>query len=105
VRRAEEAFEMPLDYNKAPDGSGTVNGGVAVDRSAVVAAVEKYLASRGIGVAAGAAVASSAGASSSGASCGCSTPVTKESTIASVAAEVVDRILAGRGSQGSGGYS
>jgi len=105
VRRAEEAFEMPLDYNKAPDGSGTVNGGGAVDRSAVVAAVEKYLASRGLGVAAGVPASASGGTSLSAGSCGCSTPVTKESTIASVAAEVVDRILAGRGSQGSGGYS
>ena len=99
VRRPEEAFEMPLDYDKAPDGTAIGAGSGTVDRAAVVAAVEKYLASRGIGVAAGAA--------SGGASCGCSSPSsTKESTIASVAAEVVDRILAGRGSsQASGGYS
>jgi hypothetical protein len=70
-----------------------------VDRAAVVAAVEKYLASRGIGVAAGAPAAAS--------SCGCSTPAAaRESTIANVAAEVVDRILAGRGtSPDTGGYS
>jgi len=100
VRKPEEAFEMPLDYNQAPDNSAAGAGGGAVDRAAIVAAVEKYLASRGVGVSAGT-------APSSGPSCSCSTPSeTRESTIASVAAEVVDRILAGRGSsKGSGGYS
>src|SRR5205814_6468843 len=44
VRTPEEAFEMPLDYDKAP--SGPVAGGT-VDRDAVVAAVERYLAARG----------------------------------------------------------
>jgi hypothetical protein len=100
VRKPEEAFEMPLDYNKAPDGAVRVDG--PIDREAVVAAVEKYLASRGVGVRAAQA---NAGAPAAG-SCGCGTGAAKESTIASVAAEVIDRILAGRGSQqGSGGYS
>jgi hypothetical protein len=101
VRKPEEAFEMPLDYDKAPNG--LVAGG-AVDRDAVVAAVERYLAARGVG---GAGLRpAQASASSSGGTCGCSTPSPKESSIASVAAEVVDRILAGRGgAQGSGGYS
>jgi acetaldehyde dehydrogenase (acetylating) len=99
VRRPEEAFEMPLEYDKAVDGSAAASaGGGPVDRAAIVAAVEKYLASRGVGVV--------SAAPASGPSCGCSTPpAAKESTIASVAAEVVDRILSGRGSQGSGGYS
>jgi acetaldehyde dehydrogenase (acetylating) len=100
VRPPEAAFEMPLDYTKAPDGSSVAGSNGTVDRAAVVAAVEKYLASRGIAVA--------AGATSGGSSCGCSAPApARESTIASVAAEVVDRILAGRSSapQGSGGYS
>jgi acetaldehyde dehydrogenase (acetylating) len=96
VRTPQEAFEMPLDYEKAPDA-----GSAAVDRSAIVAAVEKYLASRGMGVQPAAAATVSAPGS-----CGCSTPKPKESTVASVAAEVVDRILAGRGqAPGSGGYS
>jgi acetaldehyde dehydrogenase (acetylating) len=99
VRKPEEAFEMPLDYNKAPDGSVAAEG--PIDRAAVVAAVEKYLASRGVGLRPAPASASAP----SGSSCGCGT-TPKETTLASVAAEVVDRILAGRGSsQGSGGYS
>jgi hypothetical protein len=99
VRTPQEAFEMPLDYEKAPAG-----GSVGVDRSAIVAAVEKYLASRGMGVQP--AVQPAAVAASAPGSCGCSTTKTKESTVASVAAEVVDRILAGRSqTPGSGGYS
>jgi hypothetical protein len=85
-------------------------GGVAVDRAAVVSAVERYLASRGIAV--------SAPATTAAPSCGCSTPATQspvqQSVVASVAAEVVDRFLARRGNvpagspggaQKSGGYS
>jgi acetaldehyde dehydrogenase (acetylating) len=99
VRTPEQAFEMPLDYDKAPDGAFASSGAGGVDRSAIVAAVEKYLASRGVGV--------QPTAATSAVSCGCSTPKTKESTVASVAAEVVDRILAGRGRApgSSGGYS
>jgi acetaldehyde dehydrogenase (acetylating) len=101
VRTPEQAFEMPLDIRQAPvDGVSAASGGGAIDRAAVVAAVEKYLASRGI------ATAATPSAPKSGPSCACSQPEQpKESTIASVAAEVVDRVLAGRGSgQGSGGY-
>ena len=61
VRKPEEAFEMPLDYYAAPS-NGAVAAAGAVDRNTVIAAVERYLASRGI------AVAASAGASSSSAS-------------------------------------
>src|SRR5262249_32190709 len=86
VRKPEDAFEMPLDYNAAP--SATAPGPVGpVDRGAIMAAVERYLAARGIPITGGAA------------SCGCSPPV--QSTIANVAAEVVDKFLAKRGS----GYS
>jgi hypothetical protein len=53
VRTPEEAFEMPLDYDQAPDGPTPASGpgGGAIDRAAVVSAVERYLASRGIAVA------------------------------------------------------
>jgi acetaldehyde dehydrogenase (acetylating) len=100
VRTPQEAFEMPLDYDKAPDGAFATSGAGVVDRSAIVAAVERYLASRGMGVQPAAAIASTG-------ACGCTTPKVKESTVASVAAEVVDRILAGRGQTpgSSGGYS
>jgi acetaldehyde dehydrogenase (acetylating) len=111
VRTPEQAFEMPLDYDKAPDNSTAVTGGGGtVDRAAVVSAVERYLASRGIAV--------SAPATTAGASCGCSTPApqstVQQSVVASVAAEVVDRFLSRRGNvpagseggaQKSGGYS
>src|SRR5215831_4799501 len=91
VRKPEEAFEMPLDYNAAP--SGPAPGPVGpVDRGAVVAAVERYLASRGIAVA------------GSGSSCGCSqpapAPAPKSSVVASVAADVVDQFLANRAKSG-----
>jgi acetaldehyde dehydrogenase (acetylating) len=113
VRKPEEAFEMPLDYDKASDGPMAAAGGAGIDRATVVSAVERYLASRGI---------AASPAASSGGSCGCSTPAAsqvQQDTVASVAAEVVDRFLAGRGtsaapspappaappSQNSGGYS
>jgi acetaldehyde dehydrogenase (acetylating) len=94
VRNPEEAFEMPLDYDKAPTVS--VSGGV--DRAAVVSAVERYLAARGVSTPAPAA------------SCGCSTPNPTASVIESVAAEVVDRFLGKKtetppASSNSGGYS
>jgi len=101
VRNPEEAFEMPLDYSKAPSGPPLTGGAGPIDRNAVVAAVERYLASRGIAVAA-------AAASNSGPSCGCSTPAPKPAaTVNSVAADVVDRFLSRRGSGtgSSGGYS
>jgi acetaldehyde dehydrogenase (acetylating) len=96
VRKPEEAFEMPLDYNAAP--SGPVSPGMAgpVDRGVIISAVEKYLASRGIQVSGG------------GPSCGCDSkpaPVT-QSVVSNIAADVVDQFLARRGtSGGQGGFS
>jgi hypothetical protein len=113
VRTPEEAFEMPLDYDKAQDGPmpAAGDGAGAIDRAAVVSAVERYLASKGIAVSTPAAAAAP--------SCGCSHPAPSQtpvhqSVVANVAAEVVDRFLARRGaaasgsqggSQKSGGYS
>jgi acetaldehyde dehydrogenase (acetylating) len=98
VRKPEEAFEMPLDYNLAPNAPAPSAAVGPIDRNAVVAAVERYLASRGIGVAASAPAAS-------GLSCGCSHPApAAASVVSNVAAEVVDKFLASR-SKGSGGYS
>jgi hypothetical protein len=96
VRTPEQAFEMPLDYTKAPDA---VAASATISRSDVVNAVERYLASKGIAVAASAAPAAS--------SCGCSTPTpVKQSVVSNVAADVVDQFLAKRGgAKGSGGYS
>ncbi len=100
VRKPEEAFEMPLDYYAAPSGPA-IAAGAPVERSTVIAAVERYLASRGIAVAAAAGV-------SGGPSCSCDAkpaPVQK-SVVANVAAEVVDRFLANRGvSGGQNGFS
>jgi acetaldehyde dehydrogenase (acetylating) len=97
VRKPEEAFEMPLDYHAAPMARAAVAGVGPIDRNTVVSAVERYLASRGIAVAA----APAAG----GPSCSCETkpaPVAK-SVIDNAAAEVVDRFLSRRGSSGSQG--
>ena len=94
ARKPEEAFEMPLDYNAAPVGKAAAGPAGPIDRGAVVAAVERYLASRGIAVAAPPAAAPA----SSGPSCGCEhKPAPAPSVIPNVAAEVVDRFLARRG--------
>lgn len=84
VRQPEEAFEMPLDYNLAPDGPAPPAAGATIDRVAVISAVERYLSSRGLTVA--------APPTTSGPSCGCSTPAP-----ANIATQVVDRFLAKRG--------
>jgi hypothetical protein len=94
VRKPEEAFEMPLDINAAPNGAGAPAPGPVgpVDRGAVVAAVERYLASRGI------AVAQNAGASAAA-------PVAS-SVVSNVAAQVVDQFLTRRGGGSKpGGFS
>ena len=104
VRTPEEAFEMPLDYDKAQDGPtvATGSGGSgAVDRAAIVSAVERYLASRGIAAPA-APLTAPFTTQAAAPSCGCSTPgaprpAVQQSVVASVAAEVVDRFLARRG--------
>ena len=49
VRRPEEAFEMPMDYRKAPSVKPAEEP-MGVSRSAVAAAVEHYLATRGVPV-------------------------------------------------------
>src|SRR3954453_6644046 len=92
VRKPEEAFEMPLDYNLAPDSPAPVAVG-PIDRNAVVAALERYLASRGIAVAA------------SSPSCGCSqpAPAPASSSLDNVAAQVVDQFLSARAK--GGGFS
>ena len=76
VRRPEEAFSAPADQ-AAP--------AVSMNREVLVGAVERYLASRGVSVG-GSTAAAPAPA-----------PVVATSTVASVAAEVVDRFLARRG--------
>jgi acetaldehyde dehydrogenase (acetylating) len=90
VRKPEEAFEMPLDYYAAPGPHST--GGArpvsSVDRNEVVAAVERYLASRGIAV--------------SAASCGCDPKVSTSSSTSSIAANVVEKFLSRRENTGNG---
>jgi acetaldehyde dehydrogenase (acetylating) len=99
VRKPEEAFEMPLDYNLAPNAPAPGPVG-PIDRNAIVSAVERYLASRGM------AVSASTAPASSGPSCGCSHPApATSSVVSSVSAEVVDRFLASRSKSSSGGYS
>jgi hypothetical protein len=82
VRKPEEAFEMPLDINLAPTGpsAGAPVAPGPIDRNEIVAAVERYLASRGVTARAPA-----------------------SSAIPNVAAEVVDRFLTRRGGSSSQG--
>ena len=101
VRKPEEAFEMPMDINQAPTGSSAAAGpAIGIERSAVVAAVERYLASRGAAVGAPA-----AGGPSCNASCAAPAPAVTASVVPNVAASVVDRFLARRGGNSSGGYT
>jgi acetaldehyde dehydrogenase (acetylating) len=91
VRKAEETFEMPLDINAAPASGGTT---VPAGRAAVVAAVERYLAARGLAPA----VPTQA-----------VPPQATTAPAGNVAAEVVDRFLAkkenSRGAaESAGGY-
>jgi hypothetical protein len=103
VRKPEEAFEMPLDYHAAPSAAPTAGVVGPVDRGAIMAAVERYLASRGIPV-------TGMAASSS---CGCQTGATDRSltgaapkgVVSNVAADVVDKFLARRGPGSQGGFS
>lgn len=100
VRKPEEAFEMPLDINKAPYAAAASTAPGPIDRETVVAAVERYLASRGMAVSAAAAT---------GPSCGCDAkPATapKTAVARNVSADVVDRFLSKRAAGSSqGGYS
>jgi hypothetical protein len=87
---------MPLDYNAAtyPSSASAPAGDLAIDHSTVVAAVERYLASRGVAVP----------AASSGPTCSCQTK-TAPAPSASPATSVVDAFLARRGGNSpSGGY-
>jgi len=101
VRKPEEAFEMPLDINAAPQAPPPPPA-PAIDRNTVVQAVERYLASRGIQVA----VAGGPSCVSSCASEAARPPApVKSAVVANVAADVVDRFLARRSPSGSqGGY-
>jgi acetaldehyde dehydrogenase (acetylating) len=100
ARKPEEAFEMPLDINQAPQAPAPP-ASPAIDHRTVVQAVERYLASRGIAV-----------APSGGPSCtsGCATDAAKpnapvsSSVVPNTAAEVVDRFLSRRGPAAQGGY-
>jgi acyl-CoA reductase-like NAD-dependent aldehyde dehydrogenase len=98
VRTPEEAFEMPLDINQAPAGPSGTGSAIGIDRGAVIAAVERYLASRGAAPAA-------PGGPSCNASCALPAPAVTSSVVANVAAEVVDRFLARRGGDSGGGYT
>jgi acetaldehyde dehydrogenase (acetylating) len=92
VRKPEEAFEMPLDYNAASYATpGNSAAALPIDHGAVVAAVERYLASRGASVQGAAAV-------QGGPSCACETTHAPpaRSVAPKAAADVVDRFLSRR---------
>jgi acetaldehyde dehydrogenase (acetylating) len=117
VRKPEEAFEMPLDYHAASypgANGGASSGAIPIDRSVVAAAVERYLASRGIAAPAPVSSASAPASHSSvpawsGPSCACNTgmpsPPAAATVISNAAADVVDRFLSQRsGGSPAGGY-
>ncbi len=95
VRKPEEAFEMPLDINAAAAAAIAAPGLAGpIDRGTVIAAVERYLSSRGIAVSGGSATSAPDGAPPA------------NSVIANVAAQVVDTFLAQRRTGGpKGGFS
>jgi hypothetical protein len=91
VRQPQEAFEMPIDYNAAPDAkAGPPAGPGIIERSAVTAAVERYLASRGVGVAAPAASAPPSAAVAQ-----------PPKPVSAQVSNIVDRYLAARGVSGA----
>jgi acetaldehyde dehydrogenase (acetylating) len=108
VRKPEEAFEMPLDYNAAPSGDALAGGG-DMDRAAVVSAVERFLLSKGIAASASTQAAAS-GLTQAPAQVTESLwdrPPGLSSIIADVTADVVNRFLAQRGggsNKSPGGY-
>jgi len=103
VRKPEEAFEMPLDINAAPTASTTrADGDITVDRTAVVAAVERFLAGRGVAASCAPAAPTPAPVTAPAASA--SAPAVNAAVVAKVAAEVVDRVLAQRATESKSGY-
>jgi acetaldehyde dehydrogenase (acetylating) len=85
VRQPQEAFEMPIDYNAAPGATAGTAASGPIERSAVTAAVERYLASRGVAVAGPAASAAPAA------------PVAQApKPVSFVVSNTVDRYLASR---------
>jgi acyl-CoA reductase-like NAD-dependent aldehyde dehydrogenase len=105
VRKPEEAFEMPLDINAAPQAPAPP-APPAVDRNTVVQAVERYLASRGISiaVAGGPSCTSSCGteAARPAVSAPTAAPAVRSAVLSNPAADVVDRFLARRSASGAG---
>jgi hypothetical protein len=97
VRKPEEAFEMPLDYNAATYAADSA-AALPIDRGAVVAAVERYLASRGVSVQNASPIQGGPSCAQSDASCGCGgTHAAPARTVApNAAVDVVDRFLARR---------
>lgn len=79
TRKPEEAFETPLDYRQAGGGETTF------DRAAVSAAVERFLAARGVGSHAAEPAA--------------------PSSLSAIAADVVERVLAARVPGAKPGFS
>jgi hypothetical protein len=104
ARQPQEAFEMPIDYNAAPGATAGSPAAGTIERSAVAAAVERYLASRGIPVAAPAPQPVSFVVSNtvdrylaSRRVPVAAQPAVSSSVVPNVTAQVVDRFLARRG--------
>jgi len=104
VRKPEEAFEMPLDINAAPEAPAPP-APAAIDRQTVVQAVERYLASRGIPVAPSGGPSCTSGCSLEAAQPPAPPPPVRASAVPNAAAAVVDRFLARRPNpEAPGGY-
>jgi len=121
ARQPQEAFEMPIDYNAAPGAPAGSPAPSPVERSAVAAAVERYLASRGIPFVTAPAANAPSPAPMPQATLPVSSmvssivdryltsrrapaaapPVVSSSVIPNVTAQVVDRFLARRGAADS----
>jgi acetaldehyde dehydrogenase (acetylating) len=105
ARQPQEAFEMPIDYNAAPGATPGAPASGPMDRNAVVAAVERYLASRGVPVAAPAAPQPVSFVVSNTVDRYLASrrvpvaapPAVSSSVVPNVTAQVVDRFLARRG--------
>ena len=104
VRKPEEAFEMPLDIQAAPQAAAPP-APPAIDRQTVVQAVEQYLASRGFPVAISGGPSCTPSCPAEAAQPAAPEPAVRAAVVGNAASEVVDRFLARRPDPGAqGGY-
>ena len=104
VRKPEEAFEMPLDIQAAPQAPAPP-APPAIDRQTVVQAVEQYLASRGLSIVVSGGPSCTTACPAEAAQPAAQEPPVRAAVAPKAASEAVDRFLVRRSEPGAqGGY-